>query len=89
MFEKLKQRWNVNGLRLTIVILTFATGGSLTGYAGKKLMGLLPISNGVLWTITYIIVITIIWPVIMAARSLERMSLTRSVEACRRASTVP
>jgi len=69
MFEKLKQRWNVNGLQLTIVIITFATGGSLTGYVGKKLMGLLPISNGVLWTIIYIIVITIIWPVIILAVS--------------------
>ncbi len=62
MFEKLKQHWKVNGLNLTLIILTFALGGSLCGYTGRKLLALLNIEKGVLWLILYIVVITLLWP---------------------------
>jgi hypothetical protein len=62
MFKKLKQKWKVTGLQLLLIICTFAIGGSLTGLVGKKIMNLVGIEQDWLWAITYIILITIIWP---------------------------
>lgn len=62
MFEKLKKRWKVNGLNLVLIITTFALGGSLCGYAGRKLLGVTGLEKGVLWVIVYIILITLLWP---------------------------
>ena len=62
MFQRLQQKWRVNGLQLVLILCTFAIGGSLTGFAGKKLMNLLSIEARWLWVIIYILVITIIWP---------------------------
>lgn len=62
MFKKLQQRWKVNGLQLALIIITFAIGGSLTGYAAKKIMNALFIQNDWLWTIIYILLITLLWP---------------------------
>jgi formyltetrahydrofolate-dependent phosphoribosylglycinamide formyltransferase len=62
MFQKLKQRWQVNGLNLVLIICTFAIGGSLCGYAGRKLLGLTSLDKGVVWVILYILLITLLWP---------------------------
>jgi formyltetrahydrofolate-dependent phosphoribosylglycinamide formyltransferase len=62
MFQRLKQKWKVNGLQLALIIITFAIGGSLTGYAGKKLLNLFYIERGWLWIVTYIILICLLWP---------------------------
>jgi hypothetical protein len=63
MFEKLQQKWKVSGPRLALIIATFAIGGSLTGYVGKKIMNLLSIQQDWLWAIVYILIITILWPI--------------------------
>ena len=63
MFEKLKQRWKVNGLNLVLIIITFALGGSLCGYAGRKLLEKAGLEKGVLWMLLYILLITLLWPV--------------------------
>ncbi len=63
MFEKLQKKWKVTGLQVLVILCTFAIGGSLTGYVGKKLMNLTGLEKGLLWVIVYIILITIIWPV--------------------------
>jgi formyltetrahydrofolate-dependent phosphoribosylglycinamide formyltransferase len=63
MFDRLKKKWNVNGIQLTLILCTFAIGGSLTGYTARKLLGFLSIEQRWLWIILYIIVLTIIWPV--------------------------
>ena len=47
MLEKLKQRWKVNGLNLVLVIFTFALGGSLCGYAGRRILELTAIEKGI------------------------------------------
>jgi hypothetical protein len=65
MFEKLRQRWKVNALQLVLIICTFAIGGSLTGYAAKKLMNLLSIEADWLWAIIYIFLVTVIWPIMV------------------------
>ncbi len=62
MFQKLKQRWHVNGLNLALIITTFALGGSLCGYAGRKLLALTSLEKGAVWVIIYILLITILWP---------------------------
>ena len=43
MLKKLQQHWGVNGLQVFLILLTFALGGSLCGYAGRKLLGLLDV----------------------------------------------
>jgi hypothetical protein len=62
MLEKLKQKWKVTGPQLLLILITFALGGSLCGYAGKKIIGLLGIGSGALWVAVYIILITLLWP---------------------------
>ena len=63
MFEKLKQRWKVNRFNLVLIIATFALGGSLCGYAGRKVLLLAGLEKGLLWIILYILLITLLWPV--------------------------
>lgn len=62
MFEKLKARWNVNTTRLVLIIATFALGGSLCGYAGRKILLFTGLEKGVMWVLLYIILITLLWP---------------------------
>ena len=62
MFTKLKAHWGVNGINLILIIATFALGGSLCGYAGRKILLLLNLEKGVVWIVTYIILITLLWP---------------------------
>lgn len=62
MFEKLQKKWKVSGVRLVFIIATFAIGGSLAGFAGKKIMNFLSIGEDWIWGILYILIITILWP---------------------------
>ncbi len=62
MFDKLKQRWKVNGINLILIITTFAIGGSLCGYAGRKLLELTNLDKGPVWVMLYIILVTLLWP---------------------------
>jgi hypothetical protein len=62
MFDKLKQKWKVTGLQLALILCTFAIGGSLTGYAAKKIMNLLSVQQDWLFAIIYILLITLLWP---------------------------
>lgn len=62
MLQKLQQRWKVNGVNVILIIFTFALGGSLCGFAGRKILELTPIEEGIFWLIPYIILITLLWP---------------------------
>jgi hypothetical protein len=62
MLKRLQEKWKVNALQLVLILCTFAIGGSLTGWAGKKIMNALSISQDWVWAIVYILLITIIWP---------------------------
>lgn len=46
-----------------LILLTFAIGGSATGFVGKKIMNSLSIEQDWLWAVVYIILITILWPI--------------------------
>src|SRR6185436_11068292 len=65
MFDRLQQKWKVSGWQLLLIILTFAIGGSLTGYVAKKIMNLIALHQDWLWAIIYILLVTIIWPVMV------------------------
>lgn len=62
MLERLQKKWKVKSLQLAMILCTFAIGGSLTGYVGKKLINVFDIEQKWLWVITYIIIITLLWP---------------------------
>lgn len=62
MFRRLKEKWGLNWPRFILVFTTFALGGSLCGYTGKRLMELTSIEKQVLYYISYILLVTIIWP---------------------------
>jgi hypothetical protein len=70
MFERLQKKWKVGGLQLALIISTFAIGGSLTGFAGKKIMNVLNIQLDWLWAVIYILLVTIIWPVMVVIVSI-------------------
>ena len=65
MLEGLKKRWQASGLRLVFILATFALGGSLTGFVGKKLMNGLDVTQPVLYVIIYILIMTIVWPLMV------------------------
>jgi formyltetrahydrofolate-dependent phosphoribosylglycinamide formyltransferase len=62
MFDRLQKKWKVNGLQLALILCTFAIGGSLTGYVGRKLMNIFAIEHRALWILVYIILVTLLWP---------------------------
>ena len=62
MFERLQKKWKVGGLQIILILCTFAIGGSLQVLLVKRLMNCLAIGQDWLWTLIYILVITIIWP---------------------------
>lgn len=63
MLENLKQRWNVTNAGLVAVMFTFALGGSLCGYAARKVLALTSIEQELLWTVVYLFFVTLLWPV--------------------------
>ncbi|MFY7965937.1 MAG: DUF6787 family protein [Chitinophagaceae bacterium] len=62
MFSNLKNKWNVSWLQFTLIIFTFAIGGSLCGFIGRKLLGTFLIEKSFFYYLLYILIITILWP---------------------------
>ena len=62
MFKGLQQKWKVNGWQLLLIISTFALGGSLCGYTGRRVLQLMDIDSPWFRVILYIIIITLLWP---------------------------
>ncbi len=63
MFQKLQQRWGVSPGRMVLILCTFAIGGSLCGWAGRRIMLLLDVPDGFLWWLLYLVMVTVLWPV--------------------------
>ena len=70
MFKYLQTKWKVSGLRLLLIIVTFAVGGSLWGYGSKKLIGLTNIDKGFLWILVYVATVSILWPIAVLLTSI-------------------
>jgi hypothetical protein len=62
MFNRLQNKWNVNGRQVLMILVVFALGGSLTGFLGRQLIALFEIELLVLYITIYILLVTIIWP---------------------------
>jgi formyltetrahydrofolate-dependent phosphoribosylglycinamide formyltransferase len=62
MFKNLKERWQVNGTNLILIICTFALGGSLCGFACRKLLEFTGMDRGFAWVLLYILLVTLLWP---------------------------
>ena len=63
MFRRLQKKWKVGGWQLFLILCTFAIGGSLTGYVGRRLLNLLVLERGVWWIVLYIVLVTLLWPI--------------------------
>lgn len=63
MFHRLKEKWGLTWPRFILVFTTFALGGSLCGYAGKRLMSFTSLEKGLFYYILYIVLVTLIWPI--------------------------
>jgi hypothetical protein len=70
MFERLQKKWKVSGWQMFLILIIFALGGSITGYAGRKLMSIFEVEMIVLNLIIYLVVITFIWPMAVLAVSI-------------------
>lgn len=70
MFERLQKKWKVSGPKLALIIATFAIGGSVTGWLGKKVMNFLNIQEDWLWAVVYILLVTLIWPMAVLITSI-------------------
>jgi hypothetical protein len=56
MLEKLKHKWKVNSIQLTLILCTFALGGSSCGYLGRKVLKALQIDNDIIYIFAYVII---------------------------------
>ena len=70
MFKGLQKKWKVRGFQLALILSTFTIGGSLTGFAGKKIMNVLNIQLDWVWAVVYILLVTIIWPMMVVLVSI-------------------
>jgi len=70
MFARLQQKWKVGPVQIVLIIICFALGGSLTGYSAKKIMDVLSVEKDWLWTVIYILLVTMIWPLAVLTVSL-------------------
>lgn len=62
MFDRLRSKWKVGPVQLILILLTFAIGGSVTGFVAKKIINLFAIGQDWLWAIVYILLLTFLWP---------------------------
>ena len=69
-YDRLQQKWNVNGLQLALILVTFAVGGSLTGQVGKWAMDALQLGEVWYWGLLYLLIITALWPMMVLLVSL-------------------
>ncbi len=63
MLKKLQEKWKVSTVNLILIITTFALGGSLCGYVGRKLLLFANVDKGLLWFVLYILIISALWPI--------------------------
>lgn len=65
MFSNLREKWKVSGVQLVLILCTFAFGGSATGWVAKKIMNGLVVEQDWLWAILYILLVTLLWPLMV------------------------
>ncbi len=63
MFNRLQEKWKVNGWQVALIIVVFALGGSLCGWLGKRVLNLFAIDQVGIRIPLYILLVTLLWPV--------------------------
>jgi formyltetrahydrofolate-dependent phosphoribosylglycinamide formyltransferase len=63
MFNRLQEKWKVKGWQLTLILCTFALGGSLCGFVTRQIITPLRIENAFLYGTLYFVILTLLWPV--------------------------
>jgi hypothetical protein len=61
MFTQLKEKWKVSWIQFVLIFCTFAIGGSLCGYAGRRLLGFFELEKTFFYYILYIVLVTLLW----------------------------
>lgn len=69
-YDRLQQKWKVNGIQLALILVTFAVGGSLTGQVAKWAMDGLDLGGAWYWGLLYLLIVTALWPLMVLAVSL-------------------
>lgn len=60
---RLQHKWQVkNVLQVILILCTFALGGSLCGFLGRRIMPLVGVDHKVLKVVVYILLVTVLWP---------------------------
>ncbi|MCU0334242.1 MAG: phosphoribosylglycinamide formyltransferase [Chitinophagaceae bacterium] len=62
MFSRLQAKWKVNGWQLTLILCTFAIGGSLCGFFTRQLITPMRIEQPFLYGTLYFVILTLLWP---------------------------
>ena len=62
MFQRLKEKWNVNWWQFALIFTTFALGGSLCARAGSWLLQLFLEEKNVVYWVLYVPLVTLLWP---------------------------
>ncbi len=62
MLKKLQRKWEVDSGRMILILLSFALGGSLCGWAAHKILLLISPNINLVWILFYLIIITLLWP---------------------------
>lgn len=61
---KLQKKWKAKNIfHVILILITFTIGGSICGYLGRKILNLTSLESGPLWVVSYIILVTVLWPV--------------------------
>lgn len=69
-YTRLQEKWKVNGIQLTLILVTFAVGGSLTGQVAKWVMDALGVEGVWYWGLLYLLIVTALWPMMVLLVSL-------------------
>ena len=68
---KLQKKWKAKNIfHVILILITFTIGGSICGYLGRKILNLTGLESGTLWVVSYIVLVTVLWPVCVIAISL-------------------
>lgn len=61
---KLQKKWKAKNLfHVIMILITFTIGGSICGYLGRKILNLTGLESGVMWVVSYIVLVTVLWPI--------------------------
>ncbi len=60
--NKLQQKWGVGPVQFWLIMITFALGGSLSGYLNKQILNLVFLEKNAAYWLIYPLLLTILWP---------------------------